>query len=335
MRTFILLTFFGLLHADIVVKQLEIKEGGARYTQTATIDFDRNIQVLEVPAHNNLVHSKTIFDFNQRVMFESHPEKKVCYMKDIPEEVVSIERFASFLDKRQGPVTASKEHTTRRAYKTTSKLARHQLSIMPQEVITECGESTVFEVKSIPAEELEISYQRAPQSLAEVYGNGCHMADSCLWQTCQVGSSESCWWTVNCDINDHDCDETLDHSSVLHDCAGSAHDDCQIYCKPCYNLQCPGCEGGWEDCRPDFESHQVGTCPPDPELGKNCGMVYCPMHSGMPGGEWDCPGSEDGAPKIEEGQTCILWCNGHDFGGTITCEDDANWDESGIIGCKD
>merc|ERR1711962_622576 len=274
----------------------------------------------------NLVHSKTIFDFNQKVMFESHPERKVCYMKDIPEEVVSLERFASFLDKKQGPVTASKEHTTRRAYKTTSKLARHQLSIMPQEVIAECGESTVYHVKPIPVEELEISYQRAPKSLAEVFSGtmACHMADSCLWQTCQVGS-DSCWWTVNCDVNEHDCDETLDHSSVIHECADGQAGDCQVSCRPCYNMQCPGCAASWEGCRPTFDSQGVGQCPENPELGKNCGRIYCPMHPDVAGAAWECPGAGDQPAKVEEGQTCVLWCPDHVFGGMITCAHDATW----------
>ena len=65
---------------------------------------------------------------------------------------------------------------------------------------------------------------------------GCHMADSCLWQTCRVGG-ESCWWTVSCDAKEDDCDQTLDYSSVIHECANN--DDCQISCTPCYNLQCP------------------------------------------------------------------------------------------------
>ena len=35
----------------------------------------------------------------QGVLFESHPERNICYMKDIPEGVVSMDSFAAFLDK--------------------------------------------------------------------------------------------------------------------------------------------------------------------------------------------------------------------------------------------
>ena len=65
MRFLLLAALVGLLQAEVVVKQLHIQEHGTEYTQTVTLDYERNIQILEVPAHNNIVHSKTIFDFTQ------------------------------------------------------------------------------------------------------------------------------------------------------------------------------------------------------------------------------------------------------------------------------
>ena len=65
MKTFILLNIFiSCLLAESVVKQLTIQEDGMEYTQTVTLDFERNIQILEVPSHHNIIHSRTIFDFN-------------------------------------------------------------------------------------------------------------------------------------------------------------------------------------------------------------------------------------------------------------------------------
>ena len=61
-------------------------------------------------------------------------------------------------------MTASTEHTTRRVYKTTTKVTPHQLSSMAQEVVAECGKSTVYQVKPVAEDELEISYRRAPKS---------------------------------------------------------------------------------------------------------------------------------------------------------------------------
>merc|ERR1711964_204538 len=201
MKHILLAALAGLLHAEVVVKHLHIHEGEVDYTQTVTFDYNRNIQILEVPAHNSIVHSKTIFDFNQGVLFESHPERNICYMKDIPEGVVSMDSFAAFLDKNNDTIIASQQKTTKRAYKTTKKIAPHQLSSMASEVVAECAGSTVFQVQPARPEEFALSYSRAPKSLADAFLAGkeeCQMEDSCMWQTCQVGSSDSCWWTVNC-----------------------------------------------------------------------------------------------------------------------------------------
>merc|ERR1712212_134307 len=135
MKALLLAALVGLLRAEVVVKHLQVHEGATDYTQTVTLDFERNIQILEVPAHNNIVHSKTIFDFNQGVLFESHPETSTCFMKDIPAGVLSMERFAAFLDKKTEPVAAEKQVTKRRAYKTTTRVTPHQLSSMAQEVV--------------------------------------------------------------------------------------------------------------------------------------------------------------------------------------------------------
>jgi len=331
MKALLLAALVGLLRAEVVVKHLQVHEGATDYTQTVTLDFERNIQILEVPAHNNIVHSKTIFDFNQGVLFESHPETSTCFMKDIPQGVVTMDKFAAFLDKKTEAVVAKNQVTTRRAYKTTNKVTLHQMSSMAQEVVAECGRSTVYQVEQVPEEEMEISYRKAPNSLVDMFreDDGCHMPESCVWQTCQIGS-DSCWWTVNCDVNEDDCDETLEHSSIIHDCP-----NCQINCHPCFNMQCPDCPEHWEECRPAFDhANGAGQCPDDPELGKDCGAIYCPMHADVAGGDWDCPVAGDQPAKVEEKETCILYCRPDThFGGAITCTHDGTWDESHLIGC--
>merc|ERR1711872_82806 len=339
MKYILLAALAGLLHAEVVVKHLRIHEGEVDYTQTVTFDYDRNIQILEVPAHNSIVHSKTIFDFNQGVLFESHPERNTCYMKDIPEGVVSMDSFAAFLEKKTDTIISSQQKTTRRAYKTTKKITPHQLSSMASEVVAECAGSTVFQVQPVRPEEFEVSYSRAPKSLADAFlaGNDeCHMQDACLWQTCKVGS-DSCWWTVNCEMNENHCDETLEHNSIIHECAGPTNQDCQIHCTPCFNLQCPGCQGAWDDgCKLGFEEEKIFACPADPALGKDCGLVYCRRHDNIDGGKWDCPGDAADAGRFQEDHTCLLWCDAGPFGGSITCKSNNGnpfWDESKLLGC--
>merc|ERR1711872_1125584 len=301
MKYILLAALAGLLHAEVVVKHLHIHEGEVDYTQTVTFDYDRNIQILEVPAHNSIVHSKTIFDFNQGVLFESHPERNTCYMKDIPEGVVSMDSFAAFLDKKTDTIIAS-------------------------QVVAECAGSTVFQVQPASPEEFSVSYSRAPKSLADAFLAGkeeCNMEGDCLWQTCQVGSDDSCWWTVNCGANEHHCDETLEHNSIIHECAGPSNNECQVSCHPCFNLQCSGCQEAWDNgCKPGFESQNIKACPADPALGKDCGLLYCRRHDDIDGGSWNCPTDEADAGRVQEGHTCILMCDSGDsgdFGGFIAC----------------
>merc|ERR1719244_830253 len=106
----------------------------------------------------------------------------------------------------------------------------------------------------------------------------CTMEGDCLWQTCQVGSPDSCWWTVNCDANE----------------------DCQVSCTPCFNLQCPGCQSSWDGgCKPGFEGQKIYACPADPALGKDCGILFCRKPDEIEGGKWVCPGDEPDAGRIE------------------------------------
>ena len=51
--------------AEVIQRSLHIEEGGTSYTQTVTFDFDNKVQIIEVPAHNKIVHSKTFFHFIQ------------------------------------------------------------------------------------------------------------------------------------------------------------------------------------------------------------------------------------------------------------------------------
>ena len=49
----------------ITVATVTIEEGIATYNQTVTFDFESQLQVIEVPSHNNIVHSKSFFYFSK------------------------------------------------------------------------------------------------------------------------------------------------------------------------------------------------------------------------------------------------------------------------------
>merc|ERR1712002_35858 len=326
MRTLLIISTL-LLNAQAVVKYLHIEEGGTQYTQTVTLDYDRNIQILDVPAHNKIVHSRTIFDFNKGLLYESHPEDKICFIHKIPEGVLSMDKFETFLDKT-GPVTASKEKTSKRSYQTTTKVHVHQLQSMLREVVDECGDSDIYNVEQIKDEDVQVTVSRAPSGLWDQFLSGrttdCKMPADCLWQTCTVGR-DSCYWTiVNCPAGE-DVGDCLEHNSVLHDC-GDTPDECQVSCTPCANLECSGCQAAWNDgCVDVFAGKGVGKCPNDPDFGDNCGKVYCTPPEDIPGGELDCEIEEPG--KYPVATTCIFMCDDGEFGGTQVCTEEGTWEQ--------
>merc|ERR1711970_1296583 len=318
MRTLLIISTL-LLNAQAVVKYLHIEEGGTQYTQTVTLDYDRNIQILDVPAHNKIVHSRTIFDFNKGLLYESHPEDKICFIHKIPEGVLSMDKFETFLDKT-GPVTASKEKTSKRSYQTTTKVLVHQLQSMLREVVDECGDSDIYNVEQIKEEDVKVTVSRAPSGLLDQFFSGrtteCHMPGNCLWQTCTVGV-DSCYWTVvNCpaDAHDEDTGVCFDHNEILHDC-DDVNGGCQWHCTPCFNMECEGCTKAWENgCDTTFAGTHGTQCPDDPFFGDDCGTPqttptpYCPPPEDIPGGVWDCGNLEEPG-KYPAHTTCILFCD--------------------------
>merc|ERR1711970_369785 len=116
----------GLSQAQVVVKKLNILEGDVAYTQTVTLDYDRNVQIIEAPAHHNIVHARTIFDFRNGKLIESHPDEKVCYLKELPKRIAPMKKFADFLDKKaatKSVVVASNEKRAQKSFATTRRVS--------------------------------------------------------------------------------------------------------------------------------------------------------------------------------------------------------------------
>ena len=111
----ILLCLPALLTAETIQRSLQVEEGGTSYTQTITFDFDNRVQIIDVPAHNNIVHSRSHFYFNQVSLsnhplpvtlfqgkvVESHPDHGNCYVKPLPVGIAPMEKLASVLGKRK------------------------------------------------------------------------------------------------------------------------------------------------------------------------------------------------------------------------------------------
>merc|ERR1712179_186501 len=240
----ILLCLPALLTAETIHRSLQVEEGGTSYTQTITFDFDNRLQIIDVPAHHNIVHSRSHFYFNQGKVVESHPNRGNCYVKPLPVGIAPMEKLASVLGKRKAsPIQAKEQSVVHRSFATSRRIPLSEISDLP-EAYTECKSSRAYAVEQIPStfhSNKTVTHASA-DTMEEVQGSlrsgSCAFPADCLWQTCWVGD-DSCFWTVNCPANDNECDDMI-HNSDFH-----VNDD-PITCKACFNTACPGCEESWE-----------------------------------------------------------------------------------------
>jgi len=317
-----------LVSSEVTQLHLKVEEGGISYTQTVTFDFDNQVQIIEVPAHNNIVHSKNFFYFNQGKVIESHPDQRNCYMKPLPAGMVSMERFASILGKRSSePMAAEKQKSIHRSFASTRRISNDVLLDLP-EAFTECKFSVIYEVEKRPNSfHSNRTFTRMPEETVESLKSSlrtCQFPAECIWQTCWVGD-DSCFWTVNCPSNDEQCDDMI-HNSDFH-----VNDD-PITCRACFNTACKGCENAWEDgCNngADF-GYGIGVCENgDVQEGWDCGRKRCPWPNNEKYGDaiFDCPQDHIENGYVLSGNMCYLTCGNGRPGGAVVCQEDGTYEE--------
>merc|ERR550525_1787121 len=151
MLTILLLCLPALLTAKTIQRSLQVEEGGTSYTQTITFDFDNRVQIIDVPAHNNIVHSRSHFYFNQDKVVESHPDHGNCYVKPLPVGIAPMEKLASVLGKRKAtPMRAKEQRVVHRSFTASQRIPLDEISDLP-EAYTECKTSRVYPWSKYPA----------------------------------------------------------------------------------------------------------------------------------------------------------------------------------------
>jgi len=322
-----------ILGANLTHRTLEIEEGGTSYTQKVIFDFDNELQIMDVPGHNNIVHSRSFVYFAKGKVIESHPDFGDCYVKPLPVGIAPMEKLASYLGKRQASPMEAREHkVVQRSFATSRRVPLLEISDLP-EAYKECSNSNVYVVEQIPnTSHSNKTFTHASADAIEEVGGAlrsasCAFPAECLWQTCYIGR-DSCFWTVNCPQNDKECDDMI-HNSDFH-----VNDD-PITCKPCFNTACPGCKDAWENgCHNGAEmGKKVPVCENgDVTEGWDCGRKRCewPTNERFADAEFDCPQDniEDG--YVLSGNKCYATCGNGRPGGSVLCKEDATWDESGL-----
>jgi len=320
--------FFVPAGAETTTTYLSIKEGLATYNQTVTFDFENQLQVIEVPAHNNIVHSKSFFYFNQATLVEARPEIGVCYIKPIPETAPPINTFANTLLNRRAEVEllAKNSPITKRFFLRSVPLDLSVLEGMPQ-AMEECRERDIFEANEIlGSEEDGRFFFQSPVEMSsrlKIEDGKCPFPNSCIWQTCTVGDS-SCYWTANCPMGDQQCED------MIHNANFEVNGD-PISCDVCFNTYCSRqCRSTWEECNKGSDlPNEMQECTNNATIGNFCGHETCTWPNEKKFmGRVDCPQDKVEDGLVLAGNTCTLTClDGHP-GGYLKCEEDGTYEDN-------
>jgi len=319
----------GLLVAALEKRSIEIHENGAVYHQTVTFDFERKVQTIHVPAHNDIVESTHIFDFKNGVFIESQPKDERCYLKEIPSTMATMEQNYRAFSKRMAPVDASKALVLPKHFMTTLELSLEDLDL--EEMKEHCYGHKIFMVEEVDPEDNRIrktSFTPAPSNPLLRYDT-CKFSSECLWQTCYFGT-DSCYWTANCPTSDHECNEMI-HNHDFN------QNDTPMHCNACFNIFCteePNCAKEYhENCSDgaDFGG-AVPACKNDEDIGNDCGLNRCPLPSDKDNfnggkGTFDCINDRDRGYVLEN-HLCIFTCGETGKpGGFIQCRKDRTYDD--------
>jgi len=329
MKYFFLTLLPGLLVAALEKRSIEIHEKGAVYHQTVTFDFERKVQTIHVPAHNDIAESTTIFDFKNGIFIESQPKNKMCYLKKIPSTMATMEQNYRAFSKRRAPVAASKTLVTQKHFTTTLELSLEDLDL--EEMKEYCQGHKIFMVEEVDPEDSRIqktSFTPAPENPLLRYQT-CSFHSQCLWQTCKFGD-DSCFWTVSCPEGDEWCTEMI-HNSNFH------QHDTPITCTACFNIVCK--KDGY-DCYSDYHENchdgadfasAVPACTNEETMGNDCGALHCDMPSDEDNfnggkGTFDCINDKERAYVLED-HVCLFTCEGSSTptGGFIQCRHDGTY----------
>jgi len=325
---FFLFLFFVGATAETTSIYFTIKEGLATYNQTVTVDFENQLQVIEVPAHNNVVHSKSFFYFNKATLVEARPEIGVCYIKPIPETAPPIHTFANTLLNRRAEVEllAKNSPIIKRFFLRSAPLDLSVLEDMP-EAMEECREREIFEANEILGlEEDGRFFFQSPVEMSsrlKIEDGKCPFPNSCIWQTCTVGDS-SCYWTANCPMGDQQCED------MIHNANFEVNGD-PISCDVCFNTYCsPQCRSTWEECNKGSDlPNEMQECTNNATIGNFCDKATCNWpNEKLFMGRVDCPQDKIEDGLVTAGNTCTLTCLDGIPGGYLMCKEDGSYEDN-------
>ncbi|CAH3119378.1 unnamed protein product, partial [Porites lobata] len=83
----------------IVDFTVHVTESGVEYNETIEVDTQKQTEVFKVPAHPGVDRSDVMHDFKQKLTLMRLPDKKMCYLMPLPNDLSKPEKLIRDLEK--------------------------------------------------------------------------------------------------------------------------------------------------------------------------------------------------------------------------------------------
>ncbi|XP_066027723.1 uncharacterized protein [Pocillopora verrucosa] len=128
----------------VVDYKVHISETGTEYNETIEVATEKQTELFKVPAHNDVDESNILHDFKTNMTMMLLPEKKICYLMPLSEEMPTPAKLESDLDRTE-ELDKDKTKIIESKWIVDKEMAnRSQLS---EELANFCPQYPIYQVK--------------------------------------------------------------------------------------------------------------------------------------------------------------------------------------------
>ncbi|CAH3040158.1 unnamed protein product, partial [Pocillopora meandrina] len=130
----------------VVDYKVQISETGTEYNETIEVDTEKQTELFKVPAHNDEDESNILHDFKTNMTMMLLPEKKICYLMPLSEEVPTPAKLESDLNQTK---EMDKEKANIIESKWTVDNEMVDRSELSEELANFCPQYPIYQVKTV------------------------------------------------------------------------------------------------------------------------------------------------------------------------------------------
>lgn len=181
----------------VVDYKVDIRETGTQYNETIEIDTERQTELFKVPAHNDVDESNILHDFKKNMTMMLLPEKKICYLMPLSEDVPTPEKLESDLDKTE-EVDEDKSKIMESKWTVDNEMVNR--SVLSDDLANFCPDYPIYQAKMmddsmtstrIETEGTQHRSRRHAASLPPI-----HPCNLCAGGKGSVTYSDRCWCSL-------------------------------------------------------------------------------------------------------------------------------------------